>query len=138
MSEPTNKTLYDRVVSEAKTKFKVWPSAYASMWVVKTYKSRGGDYKGSKKSETGTARWQDEKWINMDAYLKGKKVACGMPEGRDKACRPSVRINSSTPITASEVVAKHGKAKVQELVNAKQRDQTGTRINWNTGKITKK
>lgn len=137
MSVPSNKTLYTKVVSEAKAKFKVWPSAYASMWVVKTYKARGGDYKGNK-TEAGVARWQNEEWINMDAYLKGKKVACGMPEGKDKACRPSKRINSSTPITASEVVAKHGKAKTQELVNAKQRDQTGTRINWNTGTITKK
>ena len=28
----------------AKRKFKVWPSAYASAWLVKTYKKRGGKY----------------------------------------------------------------------------------------------
>jgi hypothetical protein len=42
---PTNPSLYARVRAEAKRKFKVWPSAYASGWLVKTYKSRGGRYK---------------------------------------------------------------------------------------------
>jgi hypothetical protein len=42
---PTNPKLYARVRAEAKRKFKVWPSAYASGWLVKTYKSRGGGYK---------------------------------------------------------------------------------------------
>lgn len=43
-SKPTNKKLYAQVTREAKQKFDVWPSAYASSWVVKTYKDRGGSY----------------------------------------------------------------------------------------------
>ena len=42
---PTNPSLYARVKSEAKRKFKVWPSAYASGWLTKTYKQRGGGYR---------------------------------------------------------------------------------------------
>tara|TARA_R100000329_G_C7569047_1_gene201361 strand:+ start:480 stop:656 length:177 start_codon:yes stop_codon:yes gene_type:complete len=42
---PTNKKLYSRVKSEAKRKFKVFPSAYASAWLVRTYKKRGGGYR---------------------------------------------------------------------------------------------
>ncbi len=42
---PTNKKLYEKVKKEAKRKFKVWPSAYASGWLVRTYKQRGGKYK---------------------------------------------------------------------------------------------
>ena len=42
---PTNKALYSRVKAEAKKKFKVYPSAYANAWLVKTYKARGGKYK---------------------------------------------------------------------------------------------
>ena len=42
---PTNPSLYSRVKAEAKRKFKVWPSAYASGWLTKTYKQRGGKYK---------------------------------------------------------------------------------------------
>ena len=41
---PKNKALYSRVKAEAKRKFDVWPSAYASAWLTKTYKIRGGTY----------------------------------------------------------------------------------------------
>jgi hypothetical protein len=42
---PTNPALYARVKAEAKRKFKVYPSAYANGWLVKTYKQRGGRYR---------------------------------------------------------------------------------------------
>lgn len=42
---PTNPSLYSRVKSEAKRKFKVYPSAYANGWLVRTYKKRGGGYR---------------------------------------------------------------------------------------------
>jgi len=42
---PTNKALYSRVKAEAKRKFKVYPSAYANGWLVRTYKKRGGGYR---------------------------------------------------------------------------------------------
>ncbi len=44
MATPKNKALYSRVKTEAKRKFKTWPSAYGSAWLVKTYKARGGTY----------------------------------------------------------------------------------------------
>ena len=34
----------NEVKAEAKKKFKVYPSAYANAWLVKTYKARGGGY----------------------------------------------------------------------------------------------
>jgi hypothetical protein len=44
-SAPTNQELYSRIKSEAKAKFKDdYPSAYASAWIVREYKSRGGKY----------------------------------------------------------------------------------------------
>ena len=42
---PTNPALYARVKAEARRKFKVYPSAYANGWLVKTYKQRGGRYR---------------------------------------------------------------------------------------------
>ena len=46
---PANKRLYANVKAEAKRRFKVYPSAYANGWLVKTYKARGGKYRmGSK------------------------------------------------------------------------------------------
>jgi hypothetical protein len=43
-SKPSNPKLYASVKAEAKRKFKSWPSAYGSAWLVRTYKSRGGGY----------------------------------------------------------------------------------------------
>ena len=43
--KPTNPTLYAKVKAEAKRKFKVYPSAYANGWLVRTYKARGGSYR---------------------------------------------------------------------------------------------
>ena len=56
---PTNKALYNRVKAEAKRKFDTWPSAYASAWLVKTYKKRGGGYR---KAEMG---------MEVDEYSQG-------------------------------------------------------------------
>ena len=44
---PTNPSLYAKVKAEAKRKFKVYPSAYANGWLVRTYKKRGGGYRSS-------------------------------------------------------------------------------------------
>jgi hypothetical protein len=42
---PNDPALYSRCKSEIKSKFDVYPSAYANMALVKLYKSRGGTYK---------------------------------------------------------------------------------------------
>jgi hypothetical protein len=42
--KPADKELYARVISEAKRKFQVYPSAVANAWVVQEYKRRGGKY----------------------------------------------------------------------------------------------
>ena len=45
-SVPTNQKLYSRIKSEAKAKFgDDYPSAYASAWIVREFKRRGGKYK---------------------------------------------------------------------------------------------
>ena len=41
---PTNPNLWSRAKTEAKKKFKVYPSAYANAWLVREYKKRGGTY----------------------------------------------------------------------------------------------
>jgi hypothetical protein len=41
---PNDPSLYSRCKSEIKSKFGVYPSAYANMALVKLYKSRGGTY----------------------------------------------------------------------------------------------
>lgn len=43
-----NPDLYRKARSEAKKKFDVWPSAYASGYMVKRYKDLGGTYSNNK------------------------------------------------------------------------------------------
>ena len=42
--KPINKKLYNKVKAEAKRKYDVWPSAYASGYLTREYKKRGGKY----------------------------------------------------------------------------------------------
>lgn len=45
-SVPADQKLYSQIKSEAKVKFgDDYPSAYASAWIVRTYKKRGGGYR---------------------------------------------------------------------------------------------
>ena len=44
-----DKALLKKIKEEAKNKFKVYPSSYASAWVKKEYKKRGGKYKNGRK-----------------------------------------------------------------------------------------
>jgi hypothetical protein len=44
--KPNNPSLWSKVKSEAKSKFDVYPSAYANAWASKTYKARGGTWSG--------------------------------------------------------------------------------------------
>lgn len=108
---PADSELYAKVKKEAMKRFKSWPSAYGSGWLVAEYKRRGGTYKGSKPRKTsGIARWFElEKWINV-CYLP-KIVPCGRPGGLNKShywkkfpyCRPLNRATSKTPRTAKEL-----------------------------------
>lgn len=101
--KPLDKDLYAEVVAEAKARFAVWPSAYASGWVVKTYKARGGRYGGGARGEgrsarTGLTKWFGEKWVDLSRPIRegGEIVGyepCGRKEGKDDPadypkCRP--------------------------------------------------
>ena len=48
-----NPSLYKKAKSKAKSKFDVYPSAYANAYMVKEYKKMGGKYKGAKKATGG-------------------------------------------------------------------------------------
>ena len=42
---PTNPKLWSKFKSQAKSKFDVYPSAYANGWAAKQYKKAGGGWK---------------------------------------------------------------------------------------------
>lgn len=121
-SKPTNMKLYNRVKMEAKKKFKVWPSAYASGWLVKEYKNRGGKYSGKKQKSAGLTRWFAEKWVNICA---SPRRSCGRPKTslsnwkkQYPYCRPSKRITKSTPKT----VGKLSKSEIKKRCSRKRKN----------------
>jgi len=121
MSEnvPAKPALYSRVKAEAKRKFKIFPSAYASAYIVREYKKRGGTYTGKKSKRKGIARWMREKWTTQDGSPCGSKKFKGV-----KKCRPTVRISKETPVTWKELRAK---GKATEAVREKKRVGMGKR-----------
>lgn len=109
------------------------PSAYKNMFLVKKYQELGGKYKGKKSSKL--MQWRDEKWVSVADYLKGKTIACGDDKIGNNACRPTKKINASTPITIQEVIKKHGRDSVQKAINKKIKNMN-LRLNWNTLKFS--
>jgi hypothetical protein len=106
---PLNKNLYEKVKLEAKSRFKVYPSAYANGWLVKEYKRRGGTYSGKKTKDTGLSRWYNEKWINVCELPR--IVRCGRSDKNIPLqiwikqypyCRPYYKITEGTPKIVSD------------------------------------
>jgi hypothetical protein len=119
--KPLNIHLWNKIKEEAKKKYKVWPSAYASGWLTKEYKQRGGRFssfteqksktsRSSRKSTKSTqspplSRWYKEKWIDV-CYLP-KKIPCGRSTADKNTpypyCRPSKKISKDTPKLAQQL-----------------------------------
>ena len=51
-NKPTNPTLWAQAKSKARSKFDVYPSAYANGWAVKWYNEQGGDWKSVSEGKT--------------------------------------------------------------------------------------
>jgi hypothetical protein len=117
-SIPTNKRLYNSIKASVKKKAKVWPSAYASGQLVRQYKSRGGKYRCGFGS---LDRWFKEKWVDVCRPKGQGYESCGRKKSSWKKypyCRPSKRINKSTPQTVGEI----GKAKIKKMCSQKRRN----------------
>lgn len=128
-----NSKEYKKAKREADAKYEKH-SAYKSMFIAKRYGELGGTYDKDKgKKDTKLSTWRLERWIVVEPYLNNnKKIACGSEKAPNvHACRPSKRINKDTPMTIDELIKKHGKKKLLELVSLKKK---GKRINWNEGR----
>lgn len=101
-AKPNNPILYEKVKSEARNKFNVYPSLYANSWVVMEYKRRGGTYSGV---GTGLTEWYAEKWIDLarSTDSKGnikKWVECGRPRAGKRGypkCVPKAKAKAMSP-----------------------------------------
>ena len=88
MPIPINKELYKKAQQLADKTYSK-PSAYKSGFIVKTYKSMGGQYKDDDQPKD-LKRWFQEKWMDIG--------------GLDyPVYRPTIRINKNTPLTVNEI-----------------------------------
>ena len=77
-NEPTNPKLWSSVLSQARSKFDVYPSAYANAWASKQYKSKGGGWK-KKTNEDFDAPCEDcdcghiDEAVNLSSLLRFKE-----------------------------------------------------------------
>lgn len=114
MPKPTNPALYAEVKALADKKFLAPTSAYKSAWIVSEYKKRGGLYHEDG-AKHGLTQWFKEKWVDLERPKKNQSgyEPCGRPNaqkntpGKYPVCRPSKRVNASTPKTVAEIPKSH-------------------------------
>jgi hypothetical protein len=139
MNRKKNIILYNKIKNEAKNKFDRYPSVYASSWIVKEFKKRGGDYnklksssnsksKSKSKSKSSLKRWYKEKWIDVCYYPK--IVSCGRSRKKSGSytrkkypyCRPLYKISKKTPKTVKEL----SKKEIKKRCSVKRKYKTKT------------
>jgi hypothetical protein len=118
--KPSNTQLYGKVVAEAKRRFAVWPSAYASGWVTKTYKARGGRYSGAAQARaTGLTKWFGERWVDLARPVRDKRgrvvgyKPCGRSRSERRAypkCRPVAEAARMTDAQVRDAVSRKRRA----------------------------
>lgn len=137
MPTPVNKKLYAEVKKIADEKFLAPTSIYKSAWIVKEYKRRGGIYQDDNEKK-GLTQWFKEKWVDLERPIKDKKgkvvgyEECGRKSSyvnnknvKYPVCRPSIRVNATTPKTVNEIAkkqiekAKESKQKVKHTGRVK-------------------
>lgn len=119
--EFTDKELHGRAVAAAKSKFKVWPSAYASGYVVQQYKrmykekhgSMSGAFKGDGQEiyADDLDKWFKEKWVRIGANgeILGPCGAREEKEGKPK-CLPEAKAQALSKEERQTIVARKRKA----------------------------
>jgi phage-related protein (TIGR01555 family) len=117
----TDKELHSQAVAAAKSKFKVWPSAYASGYVVQQYKrmykekhgSMSGAFKGDGQEiyADDLDKWFKEKWVRIGANgeIMGPCGAREEKEGKPK-CLPQAKAQAMSKEERQTIVARKRKA----------------------------
>ena len=113
----TDKRLHSSAVAAAKSKFKVWPSAYASGYVVKhykeAYKRKHGSLSGAFKNDDGEVhaddldKWFKEEWVRIGANgeILGPCGAREEKEGKPK-CLPKAKAQGMSKGGRQQIVAR--------------------------------
>ena len=114
-----DKAVYQRAKKKTEETYKGRPSAYASAYLVKTYKEMGGRIKGQE-NDPGLKQWfQRENWVNLTPFAEGlggkKEYKCGEKAPGQKApsvCRPAAKANQFSKAQIKKAVELKAKGKV--------------------------
>ena len=94
---PTNKKLYEAIKERVKRKMP-WPSAYASLQLVRQYKAAGGKYR--RMARGGLTKWLEEKWVDLSRPKPGGGYEdCGRAHAHGSdypKCVPAAKAASMT------------------------------------------
>lgn len=107
-NEPTNPKLWAASIAAAKSKFDVYPSAYANAWASKHYKGKGGGWKKNTTEECDyihekSAAWQRKEGKNKEGGLNAA--------GRASYERENPGSDLKAPVSAAQAKkSKGGKA----------------------------
>ena len=110
MSKFRDKALHAQAVASAKRKFKVWPSAYASGYVVhqykRLYKKKHGSMSGAFRGDD-LGKWFNESWVRITSTGKiaGPCGGRSSKEGKPK-CLPKAKAQSLTTEQRKRLVAR--------------------------------
>ena len=109
---PTNPALWSKMKSRAKSKFDVYPSAYANGWASKEYKKAGGGWKTAKESFTledadGNTAFEVTNYYYGEGYDK--------PDERLKTDREGYRVSDKDANEAKERILAKARAKRKKL-----------------------
>lgn len=116
-----DKELHQQAIAAAKAKFKVWPSAYASGYMVQKYKelykrkhgSTAGAFQGKdgEITEDSLNKWFKENWVRIGANgeILGPCGGRGEKEGKPK-CLPENKARSMSKEERQTIVARKRKA----------------------------
>lgn len=133
MPTPQDERLYAKVKAEADKKFLAPTSVYKSAWIVAEYKKRGGIYIEDNQKR-GLTQWFKEKWVDLERPRRNGKgyEECGRAKATTKGtyplCRPSKRVNATTPKTVAEI----DKSNLKTLERAKQKLKHRGRVRFSS------
>jgi len=110
VSKFRDKALHAQAVASAKRKFSVWPSAYASGYVVqqykRLYKKKHGSMSGAFRGDD-LGKWFNESWVRITSTGKiaGPCGGRSSEEGKPK-CLPKAKAQSLTTEQRKRLVAR--------------------------------
>jgi hypothetical protein len=135
---PLNKKLYNKIKSKVKRKFRVWPSAYASGFLVREYKKMGGTYTKSKTKSRRKSKTKSRRKSKVKSRRKSKvksrrksKVK-SRRKSKTKSRRKSKR-KSKTKSRRKSKTKSRRKSKVKSRRKSRRKSKTKSRRKSESG-----